>query len=87
MGGNADGDAGLFISPALLIQCDYIAGEKQPPPTVPLVQNNGTLGSAEQSESCNCPVCQGGGEEFPMNGVRRHMGECRYGLPGLWKTP
>ena len=85
-GSDAEGDAGLFISPSYPGHRDCIGGGKPPPPTVPPVQHADALASTERAEPFHRPVRQGVGEEATTGGGRVDSGECGEVLPGLWKT-
>ena len=85
-GGNADGDAGSFISPAYLGYCHHIGREKPTPPTVPPMQHVGDLACTERETPRHHPVRQGGGEEAPTAGLGGSEEEYIEVFPGLWKN-
>ena len=87
-GGNADGDAdsdaGSFISLPYTGYRHHIGGGKPTLTMVSPMQHVGTLTCTEQDTRFHRPVRQGGGEEAPMAGRGLSEEEYGEGLPGLW---
>ena len=85
-GGDADGDAGILLSPACTEHYDYIGGGKPPPTTVSPERHAGALESAKQEESCHHTVRQVGIEEALTDDVGGYAGECGEVFPVLWRA-
>ena len=85
-GGDADGNAGSFLSPAYPRYLHHIRGGKPIPPTQTLVWHVGALVCTEQEAPCHCPVNQGDGKEVQASGVGGAVREFGEGLPDLWGT-
>ena len=56
-----DGDAGPFYAPACPGHRGHFGGGKTPPPTVPLMQHDGSLACVERKAPCHHTVRQRGG--------------------------
>ena len=63
MGGDEDGNAGIFLPPECPGYRHHFGVGTPPPPTVTPIQHAGDLLCTEIEAPFHCPVHQGGGKE------------------------